>query len=102
MLLVVSTDQQTLTVYDDGVPVATTPVSSGTPEHPTPHGVFSIIAKEKMHLSNIYDDAKMPWMQRLTWSGVALHEGHVTGRVASHGCVRLPAAFAADLFRYTR
>ena len=102
VLIVVSTDQQKLTVYDDGVPVAETTVSTGVADHPTPHGIFSIIAKEKFHRSNLYSDAPMPWMQRITWSGVALHEGRVTGRPASHGCIRMPARFAVDLFRYTR
>ena len=102
VVIVVSTDLQKLTVYDDGIPVATTTVSTGVAEHPTPHGIFSIIGKERFHRSNIYSDAPMPWMQRITWSGVALHEGHVTGRPASHGCIRMPAAFAVELFRYTR
>jgi hypothetical protein len=100
--IVVSTDSQRLTVYDGESRVAQTPVSTGVPEHPTPHGVFSIIEKQVFHRSNLYSDAPMPFMQRLTWSGVALHEGHVTGRPASHGCVRLPQAFARELFRYTR
>lgn len=102
VIIVVSTDQQKLTVYDDGVPVAETTVSTGVADHPTPHGIFSIIAKEKFHRSNLYSDAPMPWMQRITWSGVALHEGRVTGRPASHGCIRMPPRFATDLFRYTR
>lgn len=102
VVIVVSTDLQKLTVYDDGVPVATTTVSTGIADHPTPHGIFSVIGKERFHRSNLYSDAPMPWMQRITWSGVALHEGHVTGRPASHGCVRMPAAFATDLYRYTR
>ena len=102
IVIVVSTDLQRLTVYDDGAPVATTTVSTGIADHPTPHGIFSIIAKERFHRSNLYSDAPMPWMQRITWSGVALHEGHVTGRPASHGCIRMPAAFATDLYRYTR
>ena len=102
VVIIVSTDLQRLTVYDDGAPVATTTVSTGIADHPTPHGIFSIIAKERFHRSNLYSDAPMPWMQRITWSGVALHEGHVTGRPASHGCIRMPAAFATDLYRYTR
>ena len=100
--LVVSTDHQTLTVFDDGVPIAQTTVSTGVADHPTPHGIFSVIEKQRYHESNIYSAAPMPYMQRITWSGVALHEGHVTGRPASHGCIRLPRAFASDLFRYTR
>jgi hypothetical protein len=100
--IVVSTDAQRLTVYDGDRPVANTVISTGTPDHPTPHGVFSVIEKQVFHRSTIYSGAPMPYMQRLTWSGVAMHEGHVTGRPASHGCVRLPAAFAKELFRYTR
>jgi hypothetical protein len=100
--IVVSTDAQRLTVYDGNTPVARTIISTGVADHPTPHGVFSVIEKQVFHRSTIYDDAPMPFMQRLTWSGIAMHEGHVTGRPASHGCVRLPAAFAKDLFRYTR
>ena len=102
VLIAVSTDHQTLTVYDDGVPVAHTSISTGVADHPTPHGIFSVIEKQRFHASNIYSAAPMPFMQRLTWSGIALHEGHVTGRPASHGCIRLPPAFATDLFRYTR
>lgn len=100
--IVVSTDLQQLTVYDDGVPVATTTVSTGVADHPTPHGIFSVIGKERFHRSNLDSDAPMPWMQRITWSGVALHEGRVTGRPASHGCIRMPPAFAVELYRYTR
>ncbi len=102
VIIVVSIADQRLTLYDNGVSVASTPVSTGVPEHPTPRGVFSILQKQRHHKSNIYSDAPMPFMQRITWSGVALHEGHVTGRPASHGCVRLPKAFAERLWPYTR
>lgn len=100
--IVVSTNRQHLTVYDGDKPVARTVVSTGVEGHSTPHGVFSVLEKQVFHRSTIYSGAPMPYMQRLTWSGVAMHEGHVTGRPASHGCIRLPAAFAKDLFRYTR
>ncbi len=100
--IVVSTDRQHLTVYDGDRAVAESVVSTGMPGHSTPHGVFSIIEKQVFHRSTIYSGAPMPFMQRLTWSGVALHEGHVTGHPASHGCVRLPAAFAKELYRYTK
>lgn len=100
--IVVSTDRQHLTVYDGDKPVSETVVSTGTADHPTPHGVFSVIEKQVFHRSTLYDDAPMPFMQRLTWSGVALHEGRVTGRPASHGCIRLPAAYAKDLYRFTK
>ena len=100
--IVVSTDRQRLTVYDGDRPVAETVISTGIPGHSTPHGVFSVIEKQIWHRSTIYSGAPMPFMQRLTWSGVAMHEGHVTGKPASHGCVRMPAAFARELYRYTR
>jgi lipoprotein-anchoring transpeptidase ErfK/SrfK len=102
IVIVVSTEDQKLTVYDDGEPVASTTVSTGVDDHPTPIGIFSVIQKQRYHESNIYSAAPMPFMQRITWSGVALHEGHVTGRPASHGCIRMPHAFAVDLYRYTR
>ncbi len=100
--IVVSTDRQHLTVYDGDKAVSDTVISTGTADHPTPYGVFSVIEKQVFHRSTIYDDAPMPFMQRLTWSGIAMHEGHVTGRPASHGCVRLPAAYAKDLYRFTK
>ena len=102
VIIVVSTDEQQLTIYDNGAVVGRTSVSTGVPDHPTPRGVFSILQKQRHHTSNIYSDAPMPFMQRITWSGVALHEGHVTGRPASHGCIRLPRAFAERLWPYTR
>jgi len=64
--------------------------------HPTPKGVFTIIGRERYHRSNIYSDAPMPFMQRITWSGIAMHLGVVPGHPASHGCIRLPAGFAAN------
>jgi lipoprotein-anchoring transpeptidase ErfK/SrfK len=98
----VSIDKQHLTLYSDGVPIAHSVVSTGVPGHPTPMGVFSIIQKDRYHHSNIYSGAPMPYMQRITWSGVAMHEGHVTGHVASHGCIRLPGAFARQLWGITK
>jgi hypothetical protein len=80
----------------------TSTISTGVGGYPTPTGVFAIIDKEVTHYSNIYGGASMPFMQRLTMSGVALHSGMVTGRPASHGCVRLPHAFAIRLYRLTR
>jgi hypothetical protein len=77
-------------------------VSTGVEGHPTPEGVFTIIEKERWHRSNIYSGAPMPYMERITFSGVAMHEGFVTGRPASHGCIRLPADFARKLFGITR
>lgn len=97
---VVSLKQQTFSLYAGSRLVRSTSVSSGVSEHPTPIGIYGILEKNREHWSNIYD-AEMPFMQRLTWSGIALHEGRVTGRPASHGCVRLPGAFASELFGIT-
>ena len=98
----VSKAEQKLTVYDGDQIVATSKVSTGKPGHTTPSGVFSILEKRKYHESNLYSNAPMPWMQRITWSGVALHESNsVPNYPASHGCVRLPGAFAKQLFSMT-
>jgi hypothetical protein len=98
----ISLDKQKLTLYSDGQPIAHTHVSTGTPGHPTPTGVFSILQKDRWHRSNLYGDAPMFYMQRLTWSGVAMHQGVVPNTPASHGCVRLPEAFAKQLWGITR
>ena len=100
--VIISIDRQTLRLFDQDGLVEQSTVSTGTGGFPTPTGIFSIIDKEKDHFSNIYRGASMPYMQRLTMSGVALHSGIVTGRPASHGCVRLPHAYAIHLFRLTR
>jgi hypothetical protein len=100
--IVVSIKKQRLTVYANGQPFATSPVSTGVPGHPTPQGVFSIIQKNLHHRSNIYSSAPMPFMQRITWSGVAMHDGRLPGYPASHGCIRLPREFAQRLWRLTR
>jgi peptidoglycan hydrolase-like protein with peptidoglycan-binding domain len=97
----VSKATQTLTVYDGDEILATSKVSTGKPGHTTPSGIFSILEKRKYHESNIYSNAPMPFMQRLTWSGIALHEGKVPNHPASHGCVRLPNGFAKTLFSMT-
>src|SRR5687767_6672744 len=101
VLVVVSIDDQRAYVYRNGVRIGTTTVSTGRPGYSTPTGVFQILQKKKMHHSNLYDDAPMPFMQRLTWDGVALHAGRIPGRPASHGCVRLPPAFAPLLYDVT-
>jgi lipoprotein-anchoring transpeptidase ErfK/SrfK len=101
-LLIVSIKSQRVTLYANGKPAATSPVSSGTPQNPTPHGVFSIIQRNRHHRSNIYSGAPMPYMQRLTWSGIALHQGVLPGRPASHGCIRLPESFASFLWNTTK
>ncbi|RVN78931.1 hypothetical protein CN105_30460 [Sinorhizobium meliloti] len=100
--VVVSRDQQSLVVYDGDTVVATSKVSTGKAGHATPTGIFSILEKRRRHESNIYSNAPMPFMQRLTWSGIALHgSNHVPDYPASHGCVRLPGKFAASLFKMT-
>jgi len=94
--------KQQLTLYAGGQPVAHSQVSTGVPGHPTPQGVFSIIQKQIYHESNIYSAAPMPYMQRITWSGVAMHQGVVPNHPASHGCIRLPPAFARRLWSITK
>jgi lipoprotein-anchoring transpeptidase ErfK/SrfK len=100
--IIVSLDRQELTLYSDAEPIATSRVSSGKPGHSTPTGVFSIIQKDRWHHSNLYDDAPMFFMQRLTQSGVAMHQGVVPNYPASHGCIRLPEAFAPKLWGMTK
>ncbi|MBD9371862.1 L,D-transpeptidase family protein [Rhizobium sp. ARZ01] len=101
--IVVSRDLQTLKVYDGETLVASSNISSGKDGHATPAGIFSILEKKRMHHSNIYDDAPMPYMQRLTWSGIALHaSNHVPDYPASHGCVRMPPDFAKSLYSLTQ
>lgn len=100
--IVVSKDQQSLVVYDGNTVVATSNVSTGKAGHSTPTGIFSILEKRRFHKSNIYSNAPMPFMQRLTWSGIALHaSNHVPTYPASHGCVRMPNDFAKQLFKMT-
>jgi uncharacterized protein YjbI with pentapeptide repeats/lipoprotein-anchoring transpeptidase ErfK/SrfK len=101
MTLVVSLDNQTIDVYRGTSLLETSKVSSGMPGHETRPGVFSILQKKEYHESNLYSAAPMPWMQRLTRSGIALHAGVVPGHPASHGCVRLPKGFATKLFEMT-
>jgi L,D-transpeptidase catalytic domain len=100
--IIVSINQQKLHVYSDGVHVADSSVATGVPRLPTPQGVFSVIQKQVFHRSNIYSNAPMPYMQRITWSGVAMHEGEDIGHPASHGCIRMPHDFAARLYRLTK
>jgi hypothetical protein len=100
--LVVSIGHQRVTLYSNGVRVAQAPVSTGRSDHPTPTGVFSVIEKDRWHRSNLYDNAPMFFMQRLTWSGVAMHEGILPGVPASHGCIRVPREFAARLWGTTK
>jgi hypothetical protein len=102
MLAIVSLRSQRITVYDAQGWILRAPVSSGIKGRETPAGVFSVIEKDADHRSNLYDDAWMPHMQRITWSGIALHGGPLPGYPASHGCVRLPYGFAERLFGQTR
>jgi lipoprotein-anchoring transpeptidase ErfK/SrfK len=101
LLLVVSLGRQTVTVYDGLDKIATSPISSGTRSNPTPTGVYSLLEKNRYHYSNLYGGAPMPFMQRVTNSGVALHAGELPGYPASHGCIRLPYGFARQLFGIT-
>ena len=98
ILVYVDLGRQRATVYRNGVRVAVSTISSGKEGHSTPTGVFTILQKNKDHRSTTYDNAPMPYMQRLTWKGVALHAGNLPGYPASHGCVRLPLEFAKILF----
>jgi len=102
IMAIVSLHSQRITVYDANGRILRAPVSSGQKGRETPAGIFSIIQKNAEHYSNLYDDAYMPHMQRITWSGIALHGGPLPGYPASHGCVRMPFDFAARLFDETR
>ncbi len=102
LFVVISIADQQITIYNhDGV-VTRSRVSTGMAGHPTPKGVYTIIGRERYHYSNIYGGAPMPFMQRVTWSGVAMHLGVVPGYPASHGCIRLPGGFAAHLWGLTK
>lgn len=99
--LAVSLAMQRLYVYRDGELVAVTTVSTGKAGKRTPAGDFTILQKRRFHRSNIYSNAPMPFMQRLTWTGIAIHAGHLPGYPASHGCIRVPMEFARSLFAMT-
>jgi len=102
MLLVVNLLTQRAVLFRNGLPIGATTVSTGKTGHSTPTGVFTILQKHVEHYSSKYDNAPMPYMQRLTWGGVALHAGKLPGYPASHGCIRLPAGFARLLYGATR
>ena len=102
LFVVVSLNDEHIRVYDDHGLVTSSIVSTGVEGHPTPKGVFTILGRERFHASNLYSGAPMPYMQRVTWSGVAMHVGVVTGHPASHGCIRLPVAFAQKIWGLTK
>jgi hypothetical protein len=100
--IIVSLATQRAYVYRNGVPIGVTTVSTGIEGKETPTGVFTILQKDIDHVSNLYANAPMPFMQRLTWDGIAMHAGNLPGFPASHGCIRLPAEFAERLYEITR
>lgn len=101
VFLVIDLTRQRVLLYRGGVPIAASTISSGSKGRETPIGVFTILQKEVVHRSRTYDDAPMPYMQRLTPQGVAMHAGNLPGYPASHGCIRLPKAFAKLLYGVT-
>jgi hypothetical protein len=102
LVIAISIQKQKLRIYDANGFFAESPISTGMPGHSTPMGVFSVIQKQKLHHSNIYSGAPMPYMQRITWSGIAIHAGVLPGYPASHGCIRMPMAFAVKMWGWTR
>ncbi|UGB39624.1 L,D-transpeptidase family protein [Frateuria soli] len=98
VVMLVSLDEQRIYVYRNGVAIGASRISTGRRGYETPTGVYTILQKERVHYSNLYDNAPMPFMQRLTWDGLALHAGTLPGHPASHGCIRLPETFAERLF----
>ncbi|WP_407164763.1 L,D-transpeptidase family protein [Bradyrhizobium sp. ORS 111] len=102
LIIAISIEQQKVRIYDANGLYAESPVSTGMKGHSTPMGVFSVIQKQKYHRSNIYSGAPMPYMQRITWSGIAMHAGVLPGYPASHGCIRMPTGFAIKMYNWTR
>lgn len=102
VLVLVSLATQRAIAYRNGIPIGVSTVSTGKEGYQTPTGVFTILQKHVVHKSNLYSDAPMPYMQRLTWDGIALHAGSIPGFPASHGCVRLPLGFAKLLYGVTK
>lgn len=102
LIIAISINRQNLRVYDANGFYAETPISTGMAGHSTPMGAFSVIQKQKLHHSNIYSGAPMPFMQRITWSGIAMHAGVLPGYPASHGCIRMPMAFAVKMYGWTK
>jgi lipoprotein-anchoring transpeptidase ErfK/SrfK len=102
VFLLVDLSVQRALLYRNNVPIAASTISTGSGGHETPTGTFMVLQKEVAHRSRTYDDAPMPYMQRLTWKGVSMHAGHLPGYPASHGCIRVPSGFAKLLYRVTR
>jgi len=102
VLVIVSLDTQRAYVYRNGLPIGISTVSTGKSGHETPTGIFTVLQKAVDHKSNLYNSAPMPFMQRLTWDGIAMHAGNLPGYPASHGCIRLPTEFARLLYGVTR
>jgi len=102
LMAIVSLSDQRLTIYDADGWILRAPVSTGQAGYETPAGIYSVLQKEEEHYSNLYDDASMPYMQRITWSGIALHSGPLPGYPASHGCIRMPHEFAERLFEMAK
>jgi len=102
VMAVVALAEQRVTIYDISGKILRASVSTGQTGYETPVGIYSVLQKEAEHYSNLYDDASMPFMQRITWSGIALHAGVLPGYPASHGCIRLPYTFAEELFDLTK
>jgi len=102
LVIAISIRNQNLRIYDANGFFAESPISTGMAGHSTPMGVFSVIQKQKLHHSNIYSGAPMPYMQRITWSGIAIHAGVLPGYPASHGCIRMPMAFAVKMWGWTK
>lgn len=101
VVIIISLSEQDLYVYRNGVRIGRSTISSGKSGHRTPTGVFTILEKNVKHHSSIYKGASMPYMERITWGGVAMHAGHLPGYPASHGCIRLPVEFAQKLYTVT-
>jgi hypothetical protein len=102
ILIYVDLSRQRATVYRNGVRIGISTISSGKEGHETPTGVFTILQKDATHRSSVYNNAAMPYQQRLTWDGVALHAGGLPGYPESHGCVHLPYGFSQELFAITK
>ena len=99
LIVLISVPEQVMNVYRNGILIGRSTVSTGSTGHATPGGVFSILEKKQEHYSKTYDNAPMPNMQRLTWTGIAMHSGNLPGYPASHGCIRMPKDKAVLFFR---